>query len=375
MPILGALGTAGALVLSAIAPTMAYAAPAAPAAVVATASNGEVAPADLDICLDGFDTCFFDEAAAVPVWELARTGIEFSGGGFAPGATVTASIGSTTVSEMTADENGSVEGYLIAEVAPGEHTVTLSADGESVSDTFAAVDDGEWWADHDAEPYSSASRSVVTVSELAEEPVEFFVTDYPYMTPVDVYIGGEFIETVQHAYHFTYEVSGAYEPGELVVEFQHPTATLSDVITVVPDERGAWPHAGDYVGTSLQTHSGGIELDVDDEGYEPEHRTRAFSFSIDENGALVDIAGEFWWVCIGVEGYIDSDSHDFAYDADLLTAELTVDQPFEINTGDEAVFDYQFNGVVRSDGTASHDLCGHGSMRLQPARLDRGARR
>ena len=182
MPILGALGTAGALVLSAIAPTMAYAAPAAPAAVVATASNGEVAPADLDICLDGFDTCFFDEAAAVPVWELARTGIEFSGGGFAPGATVTASIGSTTVSEMTADENGSVEGYLIAEVAPGEHTVTLSADGESVSDTFAAVDDGEWWADHDAEPYSSASRSVVTVSELAEEPVEFFVSDYPYMT-------------------------------------------------------------------------------------------------------------------------------------------------------------------------------------------------
>src|SRR5699024_10002379 len=186
---------------------------------------------ELHICLGGYTACFFGDPAEIAEWDLERTGLEVEGSGFQPGSSVGVQVG---------------------------------ADDDQLSDSVFVIDDAQWYADHTEEPSLTASHDVRTVSELASEPIEYYVTDFPYDTPVDVYLNDAIIETVHHAYHFEYELIGDYAPGDYRLEFRHPVGIASHEFSVVADDQGEAPAPGTYEGSSVQTHAGHGELDDPD---------------------------------------------------------------------------------------------------------------
>src|SRR5690625_1258650 len=344
-PMMSALGAA-ALLVSFASPAMADSDRSGEAEI--PAKDG----ADLSICLGGYTSCFFGDPAEIAEWDLERTGLEVEGSGFQPSSSVEVQVGTTSVGTVVADANGEIADFVTSTASAGEHTLTLVADVGQVSDSFFVIDNAQWYADHTEEPSLTASHNVRTVSEIASEPIEYYVTDFPYDTPVDVYLNGAIIETVQHAYHFEYELIGDYAPGEYLVEFRHPVGIASHEFTVVADEQGEAPAPGTYVGSSVQTHAGHGELDDPD--------TRPFSFEVDDSGSIRDLSGEFWWVCVagGVEsGYLE------LADSEFPTTPVTVDRPFEI-TWSPGASDYTLTGVVNADGSATgtfvfdHGPCG-----------------
>ncbi|HLR57318.1 MAG TPA: LPXTG cell wall anchor domain-containing protein [Beutenbergiaceae bacterium] len=308
---------------------------------------------ELHICLGGYTACFFGDPAEIAEWDLERTGLEVEGSGFQPGSSVGVQVGAESVGTVVADANGEIAEHVTSSASAGEHTLTLVADDDQVSDSFFVIDDAQWYADHTEEPSLTASHDVRTVSELASEPIEYYVTDFPYDTPVDVYLNDAIIETVHHAYHFEYELIGDYAPGDYRLEFRHPVGIASHEFSVVADDQGEAPAPGTYEGSSVQTHAGHGELDDPD--------TRPFSFEVDDSGNIRDLTGEFWWVCVagGVEsGYIE------LADSEFPATPITVDRPFEI-TWKPGASDYTLTGVVNADGSANgafvfdHGPCGN----------------
>src|SRR5690625_7545617 len=121
---MSALGAA-ALTLSIISPTLAN---------TGGGSGGDIEAqeaADLQICLGGVTTCYFDETAEISEWDVARTGLEVEGSGFEPGAAVEVVLGATSVGTTVADANGEIAEFVTSTAPAGEHTITLQADGRS----------------------------------------------------------------------------------------------------------------------------------------------------------------------------------------------------------------------------------------------------
>lgn len=306
---------------------------------------------DLGICVGDELDCFIDRESKVSEWQLARVGLSVEGWGFAPGAAVQVSIDGVSVSDTTADTAGEVAFAFTLEAGPGQHTLTLTSDGESVSGTFLVGADSEWYEGLDAPIISYQSDSVVTVSELADAPLEFGVerisggsesrVDYE---PIDVFLNGEFVDTVtaNSIGAVDYELAGPLDAGSYELSFVHPAGTASAEFHVVPDEQGTPPPAGDYFGTSIQTHASSDPLE--------DHAQRPIRFSIDDEGNISGLEGEYWWACVA-GGYHGSDFADFSEDP-IPATPLTVDQPFEFSWEGTATT-YFLSGTVNPDGTAS----------------------
>lgn len=312
----------------------------------------EVTPLDayIQVCVGRAIDCLVGEPTGISQWELERTGIEFEARGFDPGSEVEILLNGAAFATMTANDDGRIEGVLHAELSPGIHEVTASAAEGSGTSSFQAVADSQWWSDFDDEPYFTQNHTVRTVEELAEEPVEFYVTDYPYDTPVEIYVNGAYAETVQHDFFFRWDIQGEFSPGPLTVEFRHPVETLTATIDVVGED-GDLPPAGEYVGESVQTHAGTSEM--------TDPRVRAFTFEVDDNGHITNLTGEVFWVCVPADPNFGT---FYLQDTDFPDTRITVDQPFEIMWDDGR--DLTLAGTVNADGTAqgtyyfNHGVCG-----------------
>lgn len=312
------------------------------AAAELTVEEGGYSPS---ICVGTSSACSIGDAVEISQWDLSRDGLQLQIEGFSANSTVELSVGGTVVGSVDVDASGTLaDASFTAELEPGEYTLTASSSVGNASDGFIVVGDDGSWDDFEDEPYLNASHEVMSVSQIASEPVEFYVSDYPYDVPVDVLINGDYVETVRHAYSFDYEVQGDYSVGDVVVEFVHPTATLTHTVLVVPDEQGEAPHQGEYPGSSTQIRAGSGPLE------EP-HDVRDFSFEVDASGYISHLDGEFWWFCPGATGTVSSGYSELS-DSDFPATAITVDQPFDVKW-ETSAYNFSLTGVVSPDGSAS----------------------
>lgn len=285
------------------------------------------------------------EVSETSEWAMKREGLTVLSWGFAPEADVAIAIDDTVVGEDTADENGDLNFTFTVELAPGEHTITLTSDGGSASHPFTVIADEEFYDEEYAanfDPAIETSRWVVSESELADEPLRVTGSGFPNSsnpvgpTTVDVVVDGEAVETIRTDIvgAVATELAGPLSVGAHEIALVSPIGEASRTVEVVPDGQGDLPAAGVYEGTSVQTHADGVELDDRDE--------RPIAFEIDADGRIAGLQGEYWWFCAGGSGF-----KDFA-DSGFPATPITVDRPFEIRW-----HDYILYGTVHSDGTAS----------------------
>lgn len=282
--------------------------------------------------------------ASVSEWDVARTGIELFAGGFAGDSAVVVLVDGAPAAEFRTDEHGFAEYVLVAELAPGSHTLVLTADeGTTPERTFTVVEDDEYY--DPVSPQVSASSWTVTVTELEDTPITIRGTGFPINAPVDLLINDARQEalTTDSSGQVELEVMAPLAPGEYTVMLRHPAGSASVTFHVVPDEPGDAAPAGSYAGQSLQDRAGGLPWD--------DATASPVQFRVGDDGRLSGFQTEFWWVC-AVGGYHGSDYDTFDGMPPTL---ITVGRPFEISWADDAMT-YVLTGVVNADGSAS----GHG---------------
>lgn len=282
-------------------------------------------------------------------WDMSRVGLSVESEGWTPETALTVAIDGVTVDEAAASADGYFDFSFTADLGPGTYTMTITSAGGSASADFTVIADDELYDEEyrdQFEPWASASRFVVTQSELAAEPVSVEAGGFPEsFSPgphaVDVLVGGEVIDTVvvDPDGDVASEVAGPQPVGTRTVEFTNPVGTASVSFDVVSDEQGALPPAGTYEGTTLQTHAGSIERE--------EPTEEDFSFEIDEQGRMHSLSGEYWWFCSGGHG---SGFNDYG-NSEFPASPVTADQAFEFHWTGNAM-DHTMHGTIRSDGTA-----------------------
>ncbi|MGF3056831.1 InlB B-repeat-containing protein [Microbacterium sp. YY-01] len=122
---------------------------------------------------------------------------------------------------------------------------------------------------------------------------------------------------------------------------------------IIPTAANAAPAPeGEYVGTTTQILA--YDEPVENwEGYDysPETWVQDFSFSVDENSNLVDVSGQFWWVCVVPGSHINYDYADMADSDEPITGSVEVGEPFTI-TAINPGFEYTLEGIIHEDGTS-----------------------
>ncbi|NED97051.1 LPXTG cell wall anchor domain-containing protein [Phytoactinopolyspora alkaliphila] len=286
------------------------------------------------------------EVSETSEWAMKREGLTVFSWGFTPGATVTITVDESVLTGDTANSNGELNFSFTAGLAPGEYTITLTSSEEgSASHQFTVIADGEFYDDEytaNFDPAIQMSRWVVSESELTREPISVTGSGFPNSsnpvgpTTVDLVLDGELVETVSTDIvgAVATEISGPLSLGTHEVALVSPVGEATRSIEVVSDEQGTPPAAGSYIGTSVQTHADGVELD--------EQEQRPFSFEIDDHGRISGIQGEYWWYCSGGSGFKD------LADARIPATPMTADRPFEVQWHDFVIY-----GAVNADGTAS----------------------
>lgn len=326
-------------------------------------NNGElVFDFPLTVTEGGYNPTFFLDDESVSQWQLATQGLGMTGHGFSANSTVTVVIGGTVMGEFVTDEYGEFEGVLTGGLVSGEHEIeVVSSAGTPAQEwgtTLTVYDDDDYYEEID--PAAWSNREVVTEAELNDSPILLWGAGFPGGDAVDLLINGEFVTSVVASSDFGSagevegELSGPLEPGEYTVTWRHPAGSASVTFIVVPDEPGNAAPTGEYAGSSVQSSAGGRELD-DPIDFD-------FSFDIDADGNITNLATEYWWVC-AVGGFQGSGYGDLT---DIPETQLTVDRPFEIHWGDDVSNDYVLRGVISADGSASgtgavtSDVCGTG---------------
>ncbi|WP_300266790.1 hypothetical protein [Microbacterium sp.] len=159
---------------------------AGPHAVVLSSADGD-AEASLTVVDDPLvvDPAVSVSPAEVTVSELASSGVAVSGTGFAPGASVSLTVGGVDGGSQSADADGNVEFSFSGELAAGPHAVVLSsADGDAEA-SLTVVDDPVV-----VDPAVSGSPAEVTVSELASSGVAVSGTGFAPDALVSLTVGG-----------------------------------------------------------------------------------------------------------------------------------------------------------------------------------------
>lgn len=299
---------------------------------------------------------------ATSVWGIAREGLRVDASGFAPNATLTVAIDGEVAGQLAANASGAVAFAFTITADPGTYTLTIRGGATTASTTFRVVADATFYpADWRASfnPDMSASRDVVSLAELAAEPVIIDGWDFPDSNSrpgamhVDLRIGGTVVDTLvtNTLGDIEAEIAGPLPVGTHQVTLVNPVGTASATLVVVPNTQGTKPRAGEYRGTTVQTHAGSNDLD------DPEERP--FHFDVDGAGRLTGLTGQFWWYCRGGHG---SGFDDWST-TEFPATPITVDRPFEIHWEDVSM-DYAISGIVRADGSASgtlyayHGACG-----------------
>ena len=310
-------------------------------AVTATADDATPAPAGLY----GEPAPEYELADIPPIsqWEVERTGLSIDASGFDRDEQVTIQLGSQSL-VVEADFFGDVEVMLTMTATPGEYTLTLSTDESSISHDVTVVADDEFYDARSERPLPFAVPEVLTVSEAADEPVEVRVHDHAGEAAIDVVLDGEYIDTVHTGWpgFVDYPLVGPFSVGEHVVELVHPSISVEVSFTVVRDGVGDAPPAGDYEGVATQTVAGTAWSEAE--------RQYPLTFTIDDEGQIVDVETEYQWVCwlgtpptgeIGLSG--------------PSATPITAGQPFGIPWND-GLDDHALYGVVHADGAASGSI-------------------
>lgn len=276
------------------------------------------------------------------VWDVARIGISGTAYDFEPGSLVTVAVNGSPVGELNADNEGTLSFTFTGEVDPGVYTISVSDGTLTASAEQTVVADEDYFGR--TNPSVSMNRLVLSESDLAAAPQEIFLEDFADEAAVDIALNDEVLETVEvdSIGNLTYELTGPLAPGHYTLTGQHPAGSASVEFDVVADEQGTPAPAGNFVGTTVQTHASSDLLD------EPEERP--VSFQIDEAGVVSGLTGEYWWACV-TGGYHGSGFSNFEEDP-MPATPITVGQPFEI-VWEGTAMTYTFYGVVNADGTGS----------------------
>src|SRR5699024_9431825 len=106
---------------------------------------------ELHICLGGYTACFFGDPAEIAERDIECTRLEVEGSGFQPGYSVGFQVVAESVGTVVADAYGEIAEHVTSSASAGEHTLSLVADDDQVSDSFFVIDDTQWYADHTEE--------------------------------------------------------------------------------------------------------------------------------------------------------------------------------------------------------------------------------
>ena len=281
-----------------------------------------------------------------PVWDLKRKGVEIDASGFNPNEALTVTVGGGAPAPAKADAGGNFNVILRATASPGTYTVKLTAASGTQTDDLTVFKDSQWWAGFDDVPSASGDWRVMTAAGVSATGNEFYVTEFPYDTYVDLYVNGTFTKSIYHPYFFKYLLKGTFRAGTVTIEFRHPVKTVKTSMTVVPNTAGTRPKPGAYFGTSTQTHASDVPLES--------RSSRAFGFTVDGRGYVTGLTGTFWWSCVTGGGFHGSGFSDFR-DSTFPATRITRDRPFEVQWRDTSM-SYSFSGIVRANGTASGRL-------------------